>query len=244
MATEADSLQIALFVEAREGRSALVFWQKAFKAAPLGFNTLGGASSSTGVQGDYAVTLQVQPNRVDLLVGPAGANPESVVRIPDIKAAMRFGIGAVERILPGLPVERVAIVLQRTTDKADADEAVATVKASLPGVVAPLGAQDLYYQTRVDRFWTGPPALKLSFVRRWNTGIRSYLQVTVGLSQAPMFGPSEGKIVVLDHVDVFSADPHKLFPKRAIALLDELARVAEDLLSRGYDALLEQGAVG
>ena len=234
MPTPVDTFQLVVFVEPAEGRTSLGLFQKMFKADPLGFNSLpGSVSQSNGISGGFNVVVQSQSTRIDLVLSAPSASPEEDASIGDVEAASAFAIRSMTRILPNVSAQRVAIVIQRSQAHADAAAAVAAIRAAVPNLESPPGAVDLWYQTSVIRESKAVSGLNLTFIRRWNTGTKKLLQLTMGPEPSLSFG-GPNKIVSIDHVDVFSTDSQKLFPKKANAVMEELAVAAGKLLSDGY----------
>jgi len=237
MPTSLDSIQLVAFTLPVNGRDTLAMWRKLFKTPPSNFNQVpGGVGQCSGQVGAYNVTLQSQPSRVDLiLTGPP--IPSTPPILEDGEEALKFGQDRMAALIP-TGTQRVAMVIQRSDEQPDLAAAIAAIKRMVPHLSAPGDAVDLSYQVAVPRPSKVMPGLDLHLLTRWNTGSKSLIKLNVGAAGVSVDQEQETRVISALYLDLYSSQPRSLFPKKAIAVLDELAEYARQLLSRGYASLV------
>ena len=227
---EFDSLQFVVFLQIAWPSAPIpTLWQQIVGADLEKVQTLpDGTQQATGRYEGLSVVLFSQPGRIDLLVlpHPMATSPATLAKGTEI------GLRLSRRMADAEKVFRVAAVFRSSAEQPSAEAAAARVSDFAPAK-APAEATDLWYQTTVPVMSQVAEGYSISRLLRFNVGRKQ--QTRIGASGKVL--DESDPFVVVKYADVF-VDTIKAIPAgSASPLFEEVAGIAQDIISRGYAAL-------
>lgn len=240
MAAKLDSLQFVAFTTAPVTAKAVELWQLAFSSLPESFQQLPVVGTqASGRIGQFTLTLIVQPNRIDVVIGPqeqAVLEGGGAAHVESVDEAVELGKRVLKDVVAGQAVQRPAVVIQGSEECEGPEEAASKVLERVPHLPAPKGALDIQYQVNLPRPSKVDPSIDIHRIGRWSTGRRALLRLDI--ASASVSQPTALRYAAVDYVDVFAA-PTAVVGSEAFAnVLDEVVEEALHVLSKGYNALL------
>lgn len=222
---------------------ALKLWGMAFDEEPTGYQTpppgpsaLPAQANVQGTVDGYAITLGVQPGRVDLNISAPHPVPPKVPPPPlgELQTAIDFAIARMTKLLPSLKVGRAAIVIQGHTVTESEEKSVDVLRRWLPTVNIPARTTDLTYQVTVPVASTVRDGRELNQLCRWQSVQMQMIEFHIG-GVAPK--SITGAFAALAYIDVFGKDLEVMDDATALDALNEVAGRAKVLANGGIDGL-------
>jgi hypothetical protein len=175
--------------------------------------------------------------RADVIIDPESATPNTTehVHIKGPAEAMTLGLQWIKRALKTGNVLRVAVVVSRSVQVADAPEAITIIKGIVPELSVAPNAVDLWYQTNVPLPSKVVKKATINRLCRWNTGARIGFLFDPTTPQPPTLSK---QILAAEQFDINTSDTASIGQQRMPPMFDELSAVVTDLMEHQFNALL------
>ena len=239
----AESIHFVVFSTPSPTPEAFNPWLRVFGSPPpnLQQNQPGTppGGQASGVVGPYAVTINVQPGRTELVLTPSEANGPAPGVFDDTNDPLTTLKSYAEKLATKISVLRLAIIINLSEQAADGVAAGKIFENNLKAVPVPPGAVDLAYALNVP--CDSPvPGTAINRLCRWGTGVRQVVQVQMNSFAAgsiPQFTVSENHAAFLN-IDVNTAPRSVPFaPGEVTALVAALDGEGRAIISEGLERL-------
>lgn len=235
MVSVVESVQIVLFLNTQNPASALDLFQIGLGGNPSAFQAIAPEQSQASQSLDGAdLTLFTQPGRVDFVIQPPGStHTPGAVAINNVATSVDVVFAAIAKIGERLSVGRTATVAQGHSTATDAEDALAKVRAMVPGLPTIPGTSETTFQVALRKPSAIAPHRMIKRMIRWETAQMQYIEMQIGAPVPP-------RVITQGHmahkfVDVFSENMEPLTSAQVSESAAEVTEIALRLLTGSFN---------
>jgi hypothetical protein len=227
----------AFFANFPPASNAAQLWSQHFPTPYAAFSQPNPAVSvASGVVDNLQVELQLQPQRIDLVVRP---QPQGMGPPPVSTSLNSLSDRAIDWLFPmlsGLTVIRQAAVATHSSEVADFVSASMRMQKLLPGLPIKDGDQDITFQLSRRTSSAVQKGLEINRLCKWSTATGLEMTVPIGLSQTS-FMPGRQHFMVEEMLDVNTHPDVRPESQHLLPIYRELVGEIERIHTNGMQSL-------